>query len=556
MAEHFSIDKMGESTMTNKLSRVSDGSRRPVSESLNRLRERDLALLLYYCHSLEFFSELDQIILEICEGAANVDVLFWDSVLLPFLKDMADVLRERKVVIARSPFRSLFQSVLCICLETVVSVEPGTSNLSMTATDCKALRCKICASLDRFLRYHSTESRVEYGLSQKQVQHLCQHIDHRSCTFENDELKKIFRVTKLPIDDGPHDAWKERAENAAKKIKGLGTDLLKELLEECHEFIVNFATIKRAPPSMTDVSDSWESVSLNPCLESDPPFWLSRFLKDLQCKFPCDSFEVAMVVTLRCNTIDLHSDTLVRVSLSAPCPVPNANWVYFPYIRCHDCPGKLFPPRTNDLNFADHLKYLGHRSRIGARLEQALQAQGPRGDTPPAPKIDEKWADGAPNCLTGASFHFAGRLPALSRSQGTEIVERYGGTVLDVLTMDIHFLVLGTDEDSIKMGKMCEFGLFTVRTVDEVALYNLICQRSAYLAPVNSSSRLPFSTLESNLTNLTRPALTSTSTKRKFTFIDSENDNYRSHSIASKAPKVNPQGNAGSSMIDMTGDSD
>lgn len=49
---------------------------------------------------------------------------------------------------------------------------------------------------------------------------------------------------------------------------------------------------------------------------------------------------------------------------------PNVKYQYFPRIRCHDCPGKLYTPGPGMTveNFEVHLKNRLHREKVDGRV--------------------------------------------------------------------------------------------------------------------------------------------------------------------------------------------
>ncbi|EAS28239.1 SWI-SNF complex subunit [Coccidioides immitis RS] len=104
-----------------------------------------------------------------------------------------------------------------------------------------------------------------------------------------------------------------------------------------------------------------------------PPPWLVRGLNNLKRSYPRDSFEG----TMRYTAVDPQTSL----------PIPNAAtthpgqkliYKYFPRIRCHDCPGKLYTPGpalTVD-NFEVHLKNRQHKERVEERHARLAKQAG------------------------------------------------------------------------------------------------------------------------------------------------------------------------------------
>ena len=61
------------------------------------------------------------------------------------------------------------------------------------------------------------------------------------------------------------------------------------------------------------------------------------------------------------------TDPTTGNAAKSPFP-PNVQHKYYPRIRCHDCPGKLYTPLDMSVeNFEVHLKNRQHRERVDTR---------------------------------------------------------------------------------------------------------------------------------------------------------------------------------------------
>ncbi|OAX84291.1 hypothetical protein ACJ72_01333 [Emergomyces africanus] len=112
-----------------------------------------------------------------------------------------------------------------------------------------------------------------------------------------------------------------------------------------------------------------------------PPAWLVRGLNNLKRSYPRDSFEG----TMRYTAVDPHTG-LPLANAATTHAGQKLTYKYFPRIRCHDCPGKLYTPgpaMTVD-NFEVHLKNRQHKERVEERHAKAAEAAGSRtpGATP------------------------------------------------------------------------------------------------------------------------------------------------------------------------------
>ncbi|PGH02469.1 hypothetical protein GX51_04637 [Blastomyces parvus] len=104
-----------------------------------------------------------------------------------------------------------------------------------------------------------------------------------------------------------------------------------------------------------------------------PPSWLVRGLNNLKRSYPRDSFEG----TMRYTAVDPHTG-LPLANAATTHAGQKLTYKYFPRIRCHDCPGKLYTPgpaMTVD-NFEVHLKNRQHKERVEERHAKAAEAAG------------------------------------------------------------------------------------------------------------------------------------------------------------------------------------
>ncbi|EEH20338.1 hypothetical protein PABG_02597 [Paracoccidioides brasiliensis Pb03] len=104
-----------------------------------------------------------------------------------------------------------------------------------------------------------------------------------------------------------------------------------------------------------------------------PPTWLVRGLNNLKRSYPRDSFES----TMRYTAVDPHTG-LPLANAATTHAGQKLTYKYFPRIRCHDCPGKLYTPgpaMTVD-NFEVHLKNRQHKERVEERHAKSAGAEG------------------------------------------------------------------------------------------------------------------------------------------------------------------------------------
>lgn len=108
-------------------------------------------------------------------------------------------------------------------------------------------------------------------------------------------------------------------------------------------------------------------------LQPLPPSWLNTALGRLKVNYPNDDFEG----TMRYTAVSTVTDLPISVRPDAP-PPENVKYMYYPRIKCKDCPGKLYTPgpEMGVNNFEVHLKNRIHREKVEKRVAIANAANG------------------------------------------------------------------------------------------------------------------------------------------------------------------------------------
>ncbi|KAL8999083.1 MAG: hypothetical protein Q9169_001971 [Polycauliona sp. 2 TL-2023] len=101
-----------------------------------------------------------------------------------------------------------------------------------------------------------------------------------------------------------------------------------------------------------------------------PPSWLTGALQRLQQNYPNDAFEG----TMRYTAVSLTTDQ--PIALSKDQSPDEVKYMYYPRIKCKDCPGKLYTPgpEMGVNNFEVHLKNRLHREKVEARVAEGRSA--------------------------------------------------------------------------------------------------------------------------------------------------------------------------------------
>ncbi|KAL8681567.1 MAG: hypothetical protein Q9186_002307 [Xanthomendoza sp. 1 TL-2023] len=95
-----------------------------------------------------------------------------------------------------------------------------------------------------------------------------------------------------------------------------------------------------------------------------PPSWLTQALHRLQQSYPEDAFEG----TMRYTAVSLTTDQ--PIALTKDQPQEDVKYMFYPRIKCKDCPGKLYTPgpEMGVNNFEVHLKNRLHREKVELRV--------------------------------------------------------------------------------------------------------------------------------------------------------------------------------------------
>ena len=108
---------------------------------------------------------------------------------------------------------------------------------------------------------------------------------------------------------------------------------------------------------------------------------------------------------MRYTAVSTISDLPQPWAPGGPVP-PDTKFMYYPQIRCLDCPGKLYPPGPGITDNFEiyHLSLEFHRENVEQRRKQVLakfqepapapQRESPRPSTPRQDALNEYWVSG------------------------------------------------------------------------------------------------------------------------------------------------------------------
>ena len=86
---------------------------------------------------------------------------------------------------------------------------------------------------------------------------------------------------------------------------------------------------------------------------------------------------------MRYTAVSTVTDMPISLRPNEPSP-PDTKFMYYPRIKCLDCPGKLYTPgpETGVNNFEVHLKNRLHREKVERRVRDRGRSAGPEGTRP------------------------------------------------------------------------------------------------------------------------------------------------------------------------------
>ncbi len=81
---------------------------------------------------------------------------------------------------------------------------------------------------------------------------------------------------------------------------------------------------------------------------------------------------------MRYTAVSTVTDMPISLRPNEPSP-PDTKFMYYPRIKCLDCPGKLYTPgpETGVTNFEVHLKNRLHREKVERRVRERGRSAGP-----------------------------------------------------------------------------------------------------------------------------------------------------------------------------------
>lgn len=197
--------------------------------------------------------ELNMFVAKAIEGAAE-EIQHSNSIFRELLNYLNEAFQEKAIIIAGSPFRQLFHSVLSKYIQQYVEPEPekglSPSWTPIVCTSYRAKICKLCTDFNEYLQ-NFKETNLNYPNSQRNKDHMDLVLPSVVCPAGYSLLKKTSLKSKEFVERQKpatcHEYRKLRYDSAKKEIGSIGLDGLKEVLGDSYKSIVRLETVKRLP---------------------------------------------------------------------------------------------------------------------------------------------------------------------------------------------------------------------------------------------------------------------------------------------------------------------
>lgn len=195
-----------------------------IGASLSFVSGEAIADLLGHCLSLELLEEVDQIIAKLTSRMQNVAISAYDSVYLPCLAKLFNIIQPNLESPEVFRFRWLFLRFVSMYKNRYVQEEPIRPTKWTRST--RGCGCPDCAGLDRFLA-SPTEKIGNFKLAEKRRKHLVGRLPfntYHTVTVRSGPTPYLLQVTKTEAEwQQNHTAWKQRQAIAHQKLKELGS---------------------------------------------------------------------------------------------------------------------------------------------------------------------------------------------------------------------------------------------------------------------------------------------------------------------------------------------
>lgn len=223
---------------------ISYGSQATEYHSPKVMTTENTTTVFFQCEKLGLAHEINQLADKIISQTPHANVLTFDRLLLPLLKQLPPPDCEPG---STSPkYETLFRTIISSYLKTYVQSPPQKpTGLERQPRGC-SLHCEDCVQLDAFLKDPHGAS-THFAVKAKRRDHLEERLIDSYCSTET--LRSGSPYTLVVKKKGSEwenamKEWKQRCGVALKAVEGIGLEKLKGLLGEGWEDAVGVRDIK------------------------------------------------------------------------------------------------------------------------------------------------------------------------------------------------------------------------------------------------------------------------------------------------------------------------
>lgn len=220
-----------------------------------------IAEVFSHCLSMGLKDEMDQLVAKLKQEAGKADSVALEQVLMPFLRNLPQVMRDQDIPLVTENYQELFKQVISLYVFRYVRREPQRP--PNWACPKKGCGCKDCVHLDLFLS-SPTRQTMEFTTTGPKRNHIEDRVRglNEICTSTkmNGRAPHTLILTKtMDWWKSSHDAWSNRCSLALASINSIGIDNLKQLLGDKYDELVDMRQVKLVVPG---VAAPWTSSSM------------------------------------------------------------------------------------------------------------------------------------------------------------------------------------------------------------------------------------------------------------------------------------------------------
>ncbi|KAK4695494.1 hypothetical protein P7C71_g2268, partial [Lecanoromycetidae sp. Uapishka_2] len=206
----------------------------------------NLAALFHHSRKMGLLHEIDKLADKIISQAPNANVLTFEKVFLPLLKQLPSPVEEKFEIASSHSYQRLFRTVLLSYINIYVKPAPQKPTVWERQPRGCGLYCEDYVSLDAFLR-NPARAQAYFSVNGIRRDHIEKRLKQSYCISETrkDRSPYTLVVTKTEMEWGNAiKDWNQRCGVALKAIEQIGSEKLRGLFGEGWEDAVGLGGIK------------------------------------------------------------------------------------------------------------------------------------------------------------------------------------------------------------------------------------------------------------------------------------------------------------------------